>query len=244
MQEVAIPTPDGDARAFTFHPEGKGPWPAVIFFMDAPAIRPALFEMCERLAVERLLRPAARHVLARRPLRADQHGRGVRRRGSRRAIFGKFMASTNPEQLDPRHRRLPRLAGQAAGGEGRQGRGHRLLHGRRPVAARGRRLSRTGSSPPPASMAAAWPPTRRTARICWRRRSRPRSMSAGADEDAGFPPEQADRLREALTAAGVDNEVEIYAGARTATPRPTCRSTTRRPPSGTGARCSSCSTRR
>jgi carboxymethylenebutenolidase len=36
----------------------------------------------------------------------------------------------------------------------------------------------------------------------------------GADEDAGFPPEQADRLRKALTAAGVENTVEIYAGAR------------------------------
>ena len=36
----------------------------------------------------------------------------------------------------------------------------------------------------------------------------------GADEDAGFPPEQADKLREALTAAGVSNEVTIYAGAR------------------------------
>src|SRR5262249_41470226 len=39
-------------------------------------------------------------------------------------------------------------------------------------------------------------------------------LIAGADEDAGFPPEQADRLREALTAAGVDNEVTIYAGAK------------------------------
>ena len=37
---------------------------------------------------------------------------------------------------------------------------------------------------------------------------------AGADEDAGFPPEQADRLRGALNAAGVDNRVEIYEGAR------------------------------
>ena len=36
----------------------------------------------------------------------------------------------------------------------------------------------------------------------------------GADEDAGFPPEQADRLRDALTAAGVENTVEIYAGAK------------------------------
>jgi carboxymethylenebutenolidase len=50
-RDVKIPTPDGDARAFAFTPdEGKGPWPAVIMFMDAPAIRPALFEMGERLA--------------------------------------------------------------------------------------------------------------------------------------------------------------------------------------------------
>ena len=50
-REVKIPTPDGDARAFAFTPDGgKGPWPAAIIFMDAPAIRPALFEMGERLA--------------------------------------------------------------------------------------------------------------------------------------------------------------------------------------------------
>jgi carboxymethylenebutenolidase len=51
QRDVAIPTPDGAARAFVFTPnEGQGPWPAVIMFMDAPAIRPALFEMGERLA--------------------------------------------------------------------------------------------------------------------------------------------------------------------------------------------------
>jgi carboxymethylenebutenolidase len=37
---------------------------------------------------------------------------------------------------------------------------------------------------------------------------------AGADEDAGFPPEQADKLRSALSAAGVENEVTIYPGAK------------------------------
>jgi len=36
---------------------------------------------------------------------------------------------------------------------------------------------------------------------------------AGADNDAGFPPEQADRLREALRGAGVENTVLIYEGA-------------------------------
>ncbi|HLY80580.1 MAG TPA: dienelactone hydrolase family protein, partial [Caulobacteraceae bacterium] len=50
MQEIALPTPDGDARAYTFTPKGEGPWPAAIIFMDAPAIRPALFEFGERLA--------------------------------------------------------------------------------------------------------------------------------------------------------------------------------------------------
>ena len=50
-RDVTIPTPDGEARAFVFTPNaGKGPWPAVIMFMDAPAIRPALFDMGEHLA--------------------------------------------------------------------------------------------------------------------------------------------------------------------------------------------------
>ena len=49
--DVTIPMPDGDARAFVFTPDrGSGPWPAAILYMDAPAIRPAMFEMGERLA--------------------------------------------------------------------------------------------------------------------------------------------------------------------------------------------------
>src|SRR3569623_2519414 len=49
--DVTIPMPDGDARAFVFTPnEGQGPWPAASLYMDAPAIRPAMFEMGERLA--------------------------------------------------------------------------------------------------------------------------------------------------------------------------------------------------
>jgi carboxymethylenebutenolidase len=49
--DVSISMPDGDARAFVFTPNsGSGPWPATILYMDAPAIRPAMFEMGERLA--------------------------------------------------------------------------------------------------------------------------------------------------------------------------------------------------
>lgn len=50
-QDVSIPTKAGDANAYVFTPDaGAGPWPAVIMYMDAPGIRPSLFEMGERLA--------------------------------------------------------------------------------------------------------------------------------------------------------------------------------------------------
>jgi carboxymethylenebutenolidase len=50
-RDVVIPTPDGDARAYAFTPDdGKGPWPAAIFYMDGMGIRPTLFEMAQFLA--------------------------------------------------------------------------------------------------------------------------------------------------------------------------------------------------
>ncbi len=77
QQEVAIPTPDGNARAFVFTPnEGQGPWPAVIVFMDAPAIRPALFEMGDRLAQSGYYVLLPDPLLARRALSAARHRRG------------------------------------------------------------------------------------------------------------------------------------------------------------------------
>ena len=47
---IDITTDDGVCPAHVFHPPGPGPWPAVLFFMDGLGIRPALFEMAERLA--------------------------------------------------------------------------------------------------------------------------------------------------------------------------------------------------
>lgn len=50
-EETTIAAADGDCATWVFTPDqGAGPWPAVIFFMDALAIRPALFDMAQRLA--------------------------------------------------------------------------------------------------------------------------------------------------------------------------------------------------
>ena len=49
-EKVSIRTRDGDCPAHVFTPEGAGPWPAAIFYMDGLGIRPTLFAMGQRLA--------------------------------------------------------------------------------------------------------------------------------------------------------------------------------------------------
>jgi carboxymethylenebutenolidase len=49
--DVTIKTNDGNCPASLFTPSaGAGPWPGVIFFMDGLGIRPAMWEMGQRLA--------------------------------------------------------------------------------------------------------------------------------------------------------------------------------------------------
>jgi carboxymethylenebutenolidase len=52
MQDVDIKTPEGTMDAKLFHPDGKGPWPAVILLVDAFGVRPVFEAMARRLAAE------------------------------------------------------------------------------------------------------------------------------------------------------------------------------------------------
>jgi carboxymethylenebutenolidase len=212
MTEVAIPTPDGEARAFFFHPEAGGPWPAVIFFMDGLAIRPALFAMGERLASHgyAVLLPDMFWRLGRyepvnvKAVFADE--------AIRRELISRLMSSTNPE-LSMRDTGAflawlstrPEVKGQSVGCTGYCMGAAMSLRAAgtfpdRIVAAAGFHGGNLATDAPDSPHLLA-------------PRIRARVYVGGADADAGFPPEQADRLRAALTAAGVDNTVEIYAGA-------------------------------
>jgi carboxymethylenebutenolidase len=48
-QQIEIPTKDGHTTTFITHPERGGPFPVIIFYMDAPAIREELRDMVRRL---------------------------------------------------------------------------------------------------------------------------------------------------------------------------------------------------
>ena len=49
-QTVDIPTKDGKTTTFIVHPDRGGPFPVILFYMDAPAIREELRDMSRRLA--------------------------------------------------------------------------------------------------------------------------------------------------------------------------------------------------
>ena len=49
-RQLDVTTPDGQMTTFIFHPEHGGPFPVVLYLMDAPSIRPALKDMASRLA--------------------------------------------------------------------------------------------------------------------------------------------------------------------------------------------------
>jgi len=52
MQErnIDLTTPEGIMDTFVVHPDGAGPFPVVLFYMDAPAIREELYDMARRIA--------------------------------------------------------------------------------------------------------------------------------------------------------------------------------------------------
>src|SRR6266481_8248050 len=47
-QQIEIPTKDGHTTTFITHPERGGPFPVIISYMDAPAIREELRDMARR----------------------------------------------------------------------------------------------------------------------------------------------------------------------------------------------------
>ena len=49
-QHLDIPTADGSMNTFVVHPEEGGPFPVVLFYMDAPGKREELHDMARRLA--------------------------------------------------------------------------------------------------------------------------------------------------------------------------------------------------
>jgi carboxymethylenebutenolidase len=209
-----IGTRDGQTEASVFQPDtGRGPWPAVLVYMDGRGIRPALFQLGERIAQAGYVvllpdlfyrggkyeAPDAKRFSADEELRNNWRSKYM-------ATATKANIQSDTESFLSFLAGRPEVSSLAIGTTGYcMGGGLSLAAAAnfpdRVVAA----ASYHGGN---LATEAADSPHRLASRI------KARVYVAGAVEDPSFPDEQRKLLIDALKAAKVNHTVETYAGAK------------------------------
>lgn len=209
-EQVSIRTADGNCPTHVVTPDGSGPWPAVIIYMDALGIRSALVDIATRLANAGYV--ALLPDLFYRYGRYEPMNPKEVFAGDFRAVIGPLVATTSNEKatedthffidyLDSRSDVLaPKIGtvGFCMGG--------------------GMALTAAGKFPGRVAAAASF----HGGNLATDSPMSPHLLApemkaevyvAGADNDQSYPPEMAELLEKALTDAGVEHRSEFYAGA-------------------------------
>jgi carboxymethylenebutenolidase len=212
--EISLPTPDGDARAFAFKPDqGAGPWPAAVIFMDAPAIRPALFDMGERLAEAGyyVLLPDLFWRAGPYPpldIAAARAGDPVQQE-----LFGRLRASTDiDKQMADVKACLDFLAKDANARPGKVGVSGYCMGGSIALRAAGTFPDRIGAAASFHGGGMATDDEKSPHLLAPRIEAK--VLVAGAIEDRSYDAAQNERLTQSLKDAGIDAEVSIWEGCR------------------------------
>jgi carboxymethylenebutenolidase len=209
MNKIELETRDGICPAYVYRPSAKGPWPAVLVFMDGPGIRPALLELGERLATygyyvllpDLFYRSGPYEPMDPRALFSDPEKLKVLRE--------KFFApATAANIMSDTRAFLDYLAAQPDVQRGPIGTTGYCMGGLMSLTAAGTypdRIAATASyhggrlaTDAPDSPHLLAP------------KIKSRVYVAGAIDDASFPDDMKQRLEEALTRAGVDHKIETY----------------------------------
>ena len=212
---IDIATPDGTADAFIAHQDDGQQHPGVLLFMDAYGLRQRIFEMSERIAEAGyfVLAPNLFYRDGRAPLVDDLPS--LMRSESRKRLFavlGPFMSNLTPDgAMRDAEAYLDFLAGRDEVAEGPVGLTGYCMGGRlalRTAAAFPERVAAVASFHG-GNLAndAEDSPHQQADRI------RAEVYVAHADNDRSMPPEQQQRLEEALSSAGVQFRTELYDGA-------------------------------
>ncbi|MCJ2067508.1 dienelactone hydrolase family protein [Methylobacterium sp. J-030] len=209
-EHVTIRMRDGDCRSHVAMPAGEGPWPAVILYMDAGGIRPALRDMAEQLA-------AAGYLVLLPDLfyRYGPYGPFVPKevfKGDFRAILGPLMATTGPDKaaadteaflayLDARDdiagRRIGAVGFCMGGGMALASAGAYPDRFAAAASFHGGNLATDASTSPHLSAP----------------RLKAEVYIGAAENDGSYPPAMAERLERSLTEAGVRFSAETYPAA-------------------------------
>lgn len=209
-QQVIIRTFDGDCPTHVLTPAGNGSWPAIIFYMDAGGIRPALISMAQRLA-------DAGYIVLLPDLfyRYGSYGPFVPREvfaGDFRAILGPLMITTGNDKaaedtgallayLDTRSDMINRKVGAVGF----------CMGGGMAIAAAGTYPDRFAAvaSFHGGNLATDTP----TSPHRFAPKLKAEVYIAAAENDGSYPPDMAKRFETALTEAGVHFSAETYPAA-------------------------------
>lgn len=209
-EQITIRTRDGECNLHVATPVSDGPWPAVIFYMDAGGIRPVIIQMAQRLA-------DAGYVVLLPDLfyRYGSYGPLVPKEvfaGDVRAILGPLMATTGNDKaaedtqaiiayLDTRGD----VAGPKVSAVGF------CMGGGMALAAAGTYPDRFGAvaSFHAGNLATEAP----TSPHVFAPKLTAEVYVAAAENDGSYPPEMAERFEKALAEAGVRYRTETYPAA-------------------------------
>jgi carboxymethylenebutenolidase len=214
--KIQIETQDGPADAFVFRPEDPaataGPWPGVLFFMDAFGPREGLFGMARRLASEGyvVLLPEMFHRSV--PYAPFDPATAFGVEPERMRLFGLIKSLDNAAAVRDADACLTWLLAQPDVKGPKVGCVGYCMGGRHALLAAGSfpdRVAAVGCFHG-GSLATTQPDSPHLLA----QKLRARVYIAVAELDGNFKPEEKERLTHALDAAGVDYRLEVYPGVR------------------------------
>lgn len=210
-EQVSIRTADGDCPTHVLTPEGAGPWPTVIVYMDAGGIRPAILDIGRRLAENGYLAlvPDLFYRAGRYDLPSPKE---MIASGDFMKLIGPLMATTGPDKAAADTRQYLDYLDTRSDVKGSKiGTVGFCMGGGMAIAA-------AGTYPDRVAAAVSF----HGGRLATDEPNSPHLLAprikaevyvAGADEDGSYPPEMHERLKTAFDEAGVTYRAEIYEGA-------------------------------
>ena len=208
MAEIEIQTRDGICPSHVFQPAGSGPWPGVLVFMDGVGIRPAMLDVGARIANHGyyvLLPDLFYRAGPYQPMNAHTVFNDPEQR---KLLTAKFGLATPANIMSDTRAFLDHLAGAAEVKPGGIATTGYCMGGLMSLSAAGTYPERivAAASYHGARLASDAP----TSPHLLAPRMKARIYVAGAIEDPSFPDDMKARLEAALTAAGVEHQIETY----------------------------------
>jgi carboxymethylenebutenolidase len=210
IEQVTIRTHDGDCTSHVVTPASGGPWPAVVFYMDAGGIRPAMLHMAQHLS-------EAGYIVLLPDLfyRYGPYGPFVPKEvfaGDFRAILGPLMATTSPLKAAEDAEAMLAYLDTRDDVEGRKiGVVGFCMGGGMALATAGTYPDRFGAAASfhGGNLATDAP----TSPHLFAAKLKAEVYIGAAENDGSYPPAMAERLEAALTEAGVRFTTRTYPAA-------------------------------